>query len=1147
MKTKKFTVLALAIILALSLGLYACDKNKPTDNPPAGDAVASIELPTTMTTSQFAEFTLTATPKNAAGEALTGKTIEWSVDKIDLLSVSQTGRIIALKTGDAVVTASCESISANCAVRINEASELPVLDLGALDTVPLLLGGEFTLTPRVLYNGDAQQGAEFTFESGDESVATVDDGGKIKAVAYGETDVIVTGSWRNAGAGLLSGKVKVLVHDGYAAGITGGDTVYTANLKIDELNVEFSDVLQLTAAISQMGSPVTPAAGSVKWTSEKPEIASVDDNGLVTALREGETKISYTYEKPDGAGTLSSSFKTVKVVFPEIDLTQDGEEVLVDRALRNGGKIAFAQNVFPTQGQTLSAAYDVTGSAASDLQYSNGAITDNIITGERVWLFRGESYAVKKSVIVASKVIETADDLFGIKSTETGKTNDYLGLQSYETVTPHTGSGGSTFREYGGYFVLNADIDISASSMASALYRPQCSSTFKGAESGDILAGYGFNGVFDGRGHTINGFKPHRGGIFGDVAKGAVIKNFALTNVVISSTGDGQANISVLSHAMGGATVSNVFIEVDDATKNSSSVVCDLMFTGNTFENLIIVSAMSNTASAAFARWVPNFGLLASNVHVASTGECENFVVANTIYTSANFGELGLSGVSFTDGLPAQKVDMSGFDGDLWLKDGLLPVIKSAVRFVGTEEFPQAPTAIEAGSTVTAPSGFMFEVTVADEYKDRLTVTGTSVSLSADNATEFTFTLVQKNALTGQADTPVTVTAAAKAGEQVTVSEQLDYGVKTDESGAGFTISNAQFTTVSRVSMKKKGTDGSVALSSDDWSQTGNALTIAKSYLETVDAADYEVQVVCGNKSFNYTNVTVATRAIGTWDEFKKMVSDDPVASGRYFANSGYYVLTNNIIPEEGQYNVMTAGTAKQFNTYLGGQTQYTDLGNKNTDYGFRGVFDGRGYTIDRVQLLTGSTNKPSVFGDIGNGGVVKNVAFTNFTASGSIYASLFYIASGATFENIFVHCLYNLSGNNPYGGLAYGISNTCSFENIVIYGKQYSSGTQLSRGLLAGDINKVNNTTTNPAINNVFCIAAENSATKVVVGTNNNSTDVSAVVLAEYDGSAFVGETPDFTALSDAFDKTSAFVPVLKSTAALIASGSVNLDTFIG
>ena len=90
-----------------------------------------------------------------------------------------------------------------------------------------------------------------------------------------------------------------------------------------------------------------------------------------------------------------------------------------------------------------------------------------------------------------------------------------------------------------------------------------------------------------------------------------------------------------------------------------------------------------------------------------------------------------------------------------------------------------------------------------------------------------------------------------------------------------------------------------------------------------------------------------------------------------FYPYSGYFVLGNDIratvsVDKEHTYGAKTNG----HNGY-----RSTNVDNM----GFTGTFDGRGHTISGFMLKNGG-----LFGDLSNGAVIKNVAFTDIQLNGS-------------------------------------------------------------------------------------------------------------------------------------------------------------------
>ncbi len=130
---------------------------------------------------------------------------------------------------------------------------------------------------------------EVTWKSSDPDVVTVDDSGQISAKSVGEATVKVQ-------VGNVSASCSVTVVQ----------PVTSISLDKKSLEMDALDTYQLAARVS----PSDAADKSVRWSSSDEKIASVDENGLVTALKKGNATI--TVEAQDGSGVSSTCSVTVK-------------------------------------------------------------------------------------------------------------------------------------------------------------------------------------------------------------------------------------------------------------------------------------------------------------------------------------------------------------------------------------------------------------------------------------------------------------------------------------------------------------------------------------------------------------------------------------------------------------------------------------------------------------------------------------------------------------------------------------------------------------------------------------------------------------------------------------------------------------------
>ena len=126
------------------------------------------------------------------------------------------------------------------------------------------------------------------WKTSDANVATVTDDGLVKAVGIGEATIsFVVGNLK------ATSKVTVV------------QPVTSVSLNKTSLSMNAGDTFQLTAT----ASPNNAENKEIKWSTSDESIASVDENGLVTALKKGTATITATAQ--DGGGASRSCTVTV--------------------------------------------------------------------------------------------------------------------------------------------------------------------------------------------------------------------------------------------------------------------------------------------------------------------------------------------------------------------------------------------------------------------------------------------------------------------------------------------------------------------------------------------------------------------------------------------------------------------------------------------------------------------------------------------------------------------------------------------------------------------------------------------------------------------------------------------------------------------
>ncbi|MDE6795039.1 MAG: Ig-like domain-containing protein, partial [Muribaculaceae bacterium] len=202
----------------------------------------------------------------------TDSTISWTSSDPEVATVDENGLVTALSVGTATITATtANGAKAECVVTVEpipvESVELDATEatLRVNETVQLLA----TLLP------ENATDKSLTWTSSNPEVATVDENGLVTALSVGTATITATNA------------------DGVSADcVVTVEPIPVESVELDttETTVRVNETVQLLATIL----PENATDKSLTWTSSNPEVATVDENGLVTALSVGTATITAT-------------------------------------------------------------------------------------------------------------------------------------------------------------------------------------------------------------------------------------------------------------------------------------------------------------------------------------------------------------------------------------------------------------------------------------------------------------------------------------------------------------------------------------------------------------------------------------------------------------------------------------------------------------------------------------------------------------------------------------------------------------------------------------------------------------------------------------------------------------------------------------
>lgn len=234
-----------------------CAVTVVTESIPAESiTIAPKEL--SMNVGENESLTATVTPDNATDQVI------WSSSDKNVATVDQSGKVIAKAKGKAIITATAGDKSATCTVTVTPPVDSITLNKDALD---LKVGESGTLKATIEPDGAA---TDISWTSSAPAVAAVDAQGKVKALAPGKATITATAGGKSA-----------------TCTVTVSQPATGISLDKSKLTLAVGERSQLKAILKPAN-----ATDKVHWESSYQAVATVDENGWVTAHKKGTAVIT---------------------------------------------------------------------------------------------------------------------------------------------------------------------------------------------------------------------------------------------------------------------------------------------------------------------------------------------------------------------------------------------------------------------------------------------------------------------------------------------------------------------------------------------------------------------------------------------------------------------------------------------------------------------------------------------------------------------------------------------------------------------------------------------------------------------------------------------------------------------------------------
>ena len=263
--------------------------NKPTESLNRGDTV---------------NLTATVGPDDTTDD----KTVTWTSSKEDVATVDANGAVIAKGAGKTTITAKAGNKTDTVEIEV----VVPIESFEINKTETTIVKGKTETLTTTINPSDTTEETKVTWESSDNSVATVDANGKVTGKAQGTATI--TGKLANGMSVRCTVTVKII-------------PVESIDITDDKLEINKKDNKTLKVKINpEDATEVT----EIEWTSSDEEVATVDENGKVTGVKEGTATI--TAKMGDLTDTVEVTVKEIPL--EEISLSNNNKKLQAGKSMK---------------------------------------------------------------------------------------------------------------------------------------------------------------------------------------------------------------------------------------------------------------------------------------------------------------------------------------------------------------------------------------------------------------------------------------------------------------------------------------------------------------------------------------------------------------------------------------------------------------------------------------------------------------------------------------------------------------------------------------------------------------------------------------------------------------------------------------------
>lgn len=239
-------------------------------------------------------------------------TVEWTSTDEDVATVDENGKVTPHNPGTAYIKAKVEDKEATCKITV----KVPLEGI-SVEGKTTLLKNQYDELKVTYAPEDATYEGKLTYTSSDETVAIVDENGKVTAKSEGTTTITITAEENGQ---KFEDKYELTVEEVKMESIAIDMTDFELGInRTKQLNVNFYP-------------ENTTDDRTITWSSSDSSIVSVDENGIVKSLKEGTAVITATVGDKTAQVTVTSvivPIESIEIQVPEEISIGDDFDIVV--------------------------------------------------------------------------------------------------------------------------------------------------------------------------------------------------------------------------------------------------------------------------------------------------------------------------------------------------------------------------------------------------------------------------------------------------------------------------------------------------------------------------------------------------------------------------------------------------------------------------------------------------------------------------------------------------------------------------------------------------------------------------------------------------------------------------------------------------